>query len=162
MSGVWIVKKCRQPFFFLSAHRISRKGRYFPRVIHGANAILTELAELRLSSKWTNRKLTSRKRSFLFTIFGNAPFAPETIIKATKRFYSIILTKYPILDKHFLHLCNGHGECLSTRSIVSKADRWTDRFLRIRAKSEEAKMHTIYDKTISHTYGRIFVTTSNR
>ena len=41
---------------------ISREGRYFPRVIHEVNAILTGLVELRLSSKWTNRELISRER----------------------------------------------------------------------------------------------------
>lgn len=123
MSGVWVVKKCRLPFFFLSAHRISRKGRYFPRVIHEANAILTELAELRLSSKWTNRKLTSRKSSSLFTIFDNALFAPETRYKSNQTILIDLCNE--TLDKHFLHSSNGHGECLPTRSIVSKADRRT-------------------------------------
>lgn len=43
-----------------------------------------------------------------------------------------------------------------------KGRRMNRRFLRIRAKSEEEKMHTTYDKTISHTYSRIFVAVSNK
>lgn len=43
-----------------------------------------------------------------------------------------------------------------------KGRRMNRRFLRIRAKSEEAKMHTTHEKTISHTYSGIFVAISNK